>query len=297
MPQKKEITLLDGFLKYLKYERGCSDNTLKAYERDLKRWFDYCEQMDFPHPLPSADKADGFLKYLTSMNLSRSTIQRHAATLRSWASYLFYEGIADAGDFKIPLPARGKALPKILGEGEILRIISACSGSTSLDLRDKAMIQVAYGCGLRASEVVSLKVRDVDFSGRSIRPMGKGMKERVVPLLGEVAETLKIYAENARPMLNKNELDILFLSRNGHSLRREDFWKIVQKRGKLAGISASRLHPHVLRHSFATHLLRRGMDLRTLQELLGHASIATTEKYTHFDLELRDIYDKTHPRA
>jgi len=297
MPTQKDSSLLEGFLKYLRYERGCSENTLKAYERDIKRWFDYCEKKGLSGFLPSHDAARDFLRHLKKMNLSRSTIQRHAATLRSWGSYLFYEGLSDASDFKVPLPPRGKVLPQILSEGEILRIIDACSGGTPLDLRDRAMLQVAYRCGLRASEVTSLKVNDVDFQSRSVRPLGKGMKERVVPLLGEVAETLKAYMSQARPMLDKAMSEFVFLSKNGNPLRREDFWKIVQKRGKAAGISSARLHPHVLRHSFATHLLRRGMDLRTLQELLGHASIGTTEKYTHFDLELRDIYDKTHPRA
>lgn len=165
-----------------------------------------------------------------------------------------------------------------------------------MDRRDRALIETLYGCGLRASEACGLRLPDVDFSGGFLRVTGKGDKERIVPLVGTCRSVLERFVTETRPLFRPVG-DVLFTTRSGNPMRREDVWRVVQKRGQKAGISLSRLHPHILRHSFATHLLRRGMDLRTLQELLGHASIGTTERYTHFDTELRDIYDRCHPRA
>ncbi|GAB1486370.1 hypothetical protein MASR2M79_14200 [Aminivibrio sp.] len=162
----------------------------------------------------------------------------------------------------------------------------------------ECLFETAYGCSLRASELCTHRINSIDFSARSVRVAGKGQKERMVPFLGEAALRMRKYLEEGRPLLLKEPLEqALFLSRNGRQLSREDVWRLIKKRGAEAGISPSRLYPHILRHSFATHLLRRGMDQRTLQEILGHSSIATTEKYLHFDLELRDVYDRAHPRA
>jgi integrase/recombinase XerD len=197
---------------------------------------------------------------------------------------------------RLPLPAKERKLPQILGEGEVERIIQACAGTSPMDRRDRALIETLYGCGLRASEACGLRLPEVDFSGGVLRVTGKGDKERIVPLVGTCRAVLEKFVSETRPLF-KPVGDVLFTTRSGNPMRREDVWRVVQKRGQKAGISLSRLHPHVLRHSFATHLLRRGMDLRTLQELLGHASIGTTERYTHFDTELRDIYDRCHPRA
>jgi integrase/recombinase XerD len=177
------------------------------------------------------------------------------------------------------------------------RLFQACEGDGPLDLRDRALFGTAYGCGLRAGELCGLRIGDVDFSARVLRAFGKGEKERAIPFLGEVSEKVALYLQKGRPLLLKVPGDFLFLTRSGNPMKREDIWRTLRKRGAKAGIPAARLHPHVLRHSFATHLLRRGMDQRSLQELLGHSSIATTEKYLHFDLELRDVYDKAHPRA
>lgn len=195
------------------------------------------------------------------------------------------------------LPSKEQKLPQILSEGEVERLISSCRDGSLLGDRDEAIFEVIYGCGLRASEVCLLTTDDIDWHANAVRVIGKGDKERIVPLLGSIKEKLKRYVDIVRPQLNKLEESWLFLTRTGRQLHREDLWRIIRRRGKAAGIPAVRLHPHVLRHSLATHMLRRGLDLRTLQELLGHASIATTERYTHLDLELRDIYDRCHPRA
>jgi integrase/recombinase XerD len=289
--------LLNEFEKYLRYERGCSENTVKAYGADLARWGAFCERRNLPPLPPDADAAASFIRDLVDKEYSASTVQRHAAALRSWALFLVEEGVIEKGVFNCPLPERGKRLPQILSEGEIQRLFEASGGNGPLELRDRALLETGYGCGLRSSELAGLRLQDVDLEGGLLRPLGKGGKERMVPFLGEVRNRLCFYLEKGRPRLEKGLSDHVFLSRSGKHLRREDIWRIIRKRGKKAGISLSRLHPHILRHSFATHLLRRGMDLRTLQEILGHASIATTERYTHFDLELRDVYDRTHPRA
>ena len=171
------------------------------------------------------------------------------------------------------------------------------SGPRPLDVRDLAIVELGYGCGLRASELCGLEVVDLDFDSRLLRTLGKGNKARVVPFLGAAARSVRLYLDSARHDLNRFGDGHVFLSRLGRPLRREDLWRILRRRGAAAGIARSRLYPHILRHSFATHLLARGMDMRTLQEMLGHASIMTTQVYAHFDREMRTEYDRFHPRA
>ena len=285
------------FSSYLLLERGLSPNTASAYERDLREWRKYCESAGLSPFPPGQDSLAGFQKFLSLGGKSRSSQQRAVAALRTWIRFLETEEVLES-DVSLPsLPKRESRLPQVLGEGEVDRLLQACSSHSPLDVRDRAILEVAYGCGLRATELCTLRTRDVDFSGKLLRATGKGEKERAVPFLGEARKRVQIYVETVRNLLGKEGPDNLFLSRSGNPLSREDIWRIIRKRGKQAGISPSRLHPHILRHSFATHLLRRGMDQRTLQELLGHSSIATTEKYLHFDLELRDVYDRSHPRA
>lgn len=287
---------LKAFCEYLEFERGASPNTVASYKADMKSWFSFARIAGIEEDVPDSALLARYLRHLASLPRSKSTLQRHAACLRTWKRYLEEEGLRPAGPERLPLPAKERKLPQILGEGEIERIIQACLGPSLLDRRDRTILETVYGCGLRASEACALRIADVDFTGGVIRVTGKGEKERIVPLVGTSRQVLQRYVEETRRGLQPKD-DRLFVSRSGKHLRREDLWRIVQKRGHKAGIPLARLHPHVLRHSFATHLLRRGMDLRTLQELLGHASIGTTERYTHFDVELRDIYDRCHPRA
>lgn len=289
--------LVEQFIGYLLLERGLSRNTAAAYRRDLRVWEAFCNETGAPSCLPDDEACSRFQRWLTLGTRSPASRQRIVAALRTWIRFLRQEGVVE-DEVDLPsLPSKEKRLPQILSEGEVERLLQSCSGEDALTLRDRALLEVAYGCGLRASELCSLRTTSLNFSTRLLLVRGKGDKERMVPFLGETSIRVRDYLERGRPQLAGEGSDGLFLTRRGFPLSREDVWRILQKRGKKAGIPSSRLHPHVLRHSLATHLLRRGMDQRTLQEMLGHSSIATTSKYLHFDLELRDVYDACHPRA
>lgn len=289
---------LERFADYLLLERGGSANTMKAYQSDLFFWYEFCKKHDTSPMELDADKISRFLLEQSAKGKAKSTTQRNAAALSSFARFLVYDGESERLPRLDRMPKKNETLPQLLSEEEIQRIINACSDGTALGMRDRAMIELAYGAGLRVSELCSLRLRDLDTSGGFLYTRGKGDKERSVPYVGGVRRVVDDYITNYRSELDKNKQEWLFLSRSGKQLHRESFWHILRKRGEAAtGISTKRLHPHILRHSFATHLLRNGMDQRTLQEILGHSSIITTEKYTHFDQELRDIYDKFHPRA
>ncbi|GHV53850.1 integrase [Synergistales bacterium] len=296
---------VDGFLDYMLLERGSSINTVLAYRTDLVYWMKFCDELGNTYYPVLPETQARYLRRLEKDGMSSATRMRRAASLSVFSKYLVYDGVTDGAPLLGPLPKREKTLPQVMTEGEIERMLSSCEAGgegvikAAVALRDKTMIEMVYDCGLRASEICSLRLRDLDESGGLIYVKGKGGKERVVPYVGTLRNAVKKYLAEARPVLagSKVETDALFLSSRGRMMNRVALWGIVQKHGRVAGISRTRLHPHVLRHSFATHLQRRGMDLRTLQELLGHASIATTEKYTHLDTELRDVYDSFHPRA
>jgi integrase/recombinase XerD len=288
-----------GFLEYMRYERDASPNTVRAYENDLKSWKKFCDETGQKLYPVSVGVVSRYLTRLAAEGMSASTRSRKAAALASFAKFLVYDGRTDSVA-KIPVPKMEKTLPQIMTETEINRLIEAGPDDRALDGRDRTMIEMAYDCGLRASELVSIKLSDINESGGVLYVRGKGRKERVLPYVGALRETVGKYVSEIRPKLcasPDSSGGFLFISRNGRRMNRQDLWNILRKRGSRAGISKSRLHPHILRHSFATHLQRRGMDLRTLQELLGHSSIATTEKYAHLDTELRDLYDNFHPRA
>lgn len=287
----------ERFCDYMRLERGCSENTVKAYLSDLSLWFGYCKNRSWPPADVAPDAVSRFLLEAEAAGRKKSSIQRLGAVLRTFAKFLQYDGVTDVLPRLSPLPSKEKKLPAIMSEGEIQRIINACEDGTPIGKRDRSYIELAYGAGMRASELCSVRLRDLDRQNGIVYAWGKGEKERVIPYIGSVRRVVDEYIEHYRPLLDKHKEEWLFLSRNGRKLHRETLWVILRKRGTAAGVSKTRLHPHVLRHTFATHLLRNGMDQRTLQELLGHSSIMTTEKYTHLDTELRDYYDKFHPRA
>ena len=295
-----------GFLDYMERERNASPHTIRAYRNDLRQWVAYCAaQGRAVHPIDPPSLAR-FFQRMAADGLSAATRARRAATLSAFAKYLVYDGRTEGGGSFPAMPKRERTLPQILSEGEMERLLDGCAAEGPMDMRaavavrDRTMIEMAYDAGLRASELCGLRLSDIDEAGGVMYVRGKGSKERVLPYVGALRTAVRGYLDTSRPLLaaaGGGDLPNLFLSSRGRPLLRQELWRIVQKRGKTAGIARARLHPHILRHSFATHLQRRGMDLRTLQELLGHASIATTEKYAHLDTELRDIYDSFHPRA
>ncbi len=289
--------ILGRFEDYLILERGCSQNTLKAYTSDVKSWYLYSAAHDFSYKNLSGEYISRFLTEQSISGKSKSTVQRNAAVLSSFARYLSYDGVLESMPVLEPLPKRKEVLPQIMTEGEIQRILNACEDGTATGKRDRAIIELAYGTGMRASEICSVKMKDIDRRGGLIFTRGKGDKERTIPYIGGVRKIVDDYIENIRPQMNKLHSDWLFITHSGKQMRREFLWQMLRKRGTSAQIPLSRLHPHVLRHTFATHLLRNGMDQRTLQEILGHSSIMTTEKYTHLDTEIIDYYEKYHPHS
>ncbi len=294
---KEFLRILGRFQDYLKLERMCSANTLKAYSSDIGLWYQFCTDKKFDPCELSAEKISLFLMDQTIKGKSKSTVQRIAAVMSSFTRFLVYDGEIKDMPVLDPLPEREKKLPQIMTEGEIQRIINACEDGSIIGKRDRAVIELAYGAGLRASELCAIKLKDIDPNDGIIYTKGKGGKERTVPYVGAVRKIVDTYISEYRPKLDKFQSDLLFLTKNGREMKREFLWHIMRKRGLAANIPSARLHPHVLRHTFATHLLRNGMDQRTLQEILGHSSIMTTEKYTHLDNEIFDYYEKFHPRS
>ncbi|MDR1732131.1 MAG: tyrosine-type recombinase/integrase [Synergistaceae bacterium] len=289
--------LLARFRLYLLGERGRSPLTAESYTSDLKQWLKFCEAAGHPPFPPSLAGVSEFRRQMDDQGKRRSTQQRCIAALRSWIHFIELEESEDLDLVMPELPEKTRLEPRILNEAEIKRLFSVCTGSKPLLIRDRAIFEIGYGCGLRASEICALEVLDLDFDSKLLRTLGKGDKERLVPFMGETARSVRIYLDTVRPALNRRGLKRVFLSFSGRPLSRQDLWRILKKHGRQAGITASRLYPHILRHSFATHLLSRGMDMRTLQEMLGHVSLLTTQMYSHFDGEIRDAYDRFHPRA
>lgn len=286
-----------AFEDYILLERGQSKNTAETYRRGLELWRAYCEEAGLD-PLDVAQEAlSTFIHALKNQGRASSSIQLIAAGLRSWVKFRVLNGDLPLDTWIPVLPAKSKKLPKILTEGEIQRILDACDGPSYYDCRDRTALETLSNCGIRASELCGLKVGSLNLDDKNLIVLGKGSKERQVPFAEELKRQFQIYLQKRQEFLGGETEKMLFLSSRQAPLSRVDLWRIVQKRGRMASVPEERLFPHVLRHSIATHLLRRGMDLRTLQEFLGHSSIATTEKYLHFDLELRDVYDRAHPRA
>jgi integrase/recombinase XerD len=291
--------LVDRFCDFLVAERGRSPLTAEGYASDLRHWLRFCEEKGATPFPPSFAAVGEFRRQMDEEGKQRSTQQRRVAAMRSWIRFVELEASLDLDTLLPDLPDKRELEPRILNEAEINRLLNACGGEKPLSVRDRAIFEVGYGCGLRVSEICSLRMRDLDFDSKLLRAKGKGSKERVVPFLGATAGSVRKYLDLVRPRLCEKGVrgDRVFLSFSGRPLNRQDIWRTLRKRGRAAGISQSRLYPHILRHSFATHLLARGMDMRTLQEMLGHSSIITTQVYAHFDQEMRDVYDRFHPRA
>jgi len=299
--QPFEHLLLD-FLAYLEFERGLSRNTLEAYRSDLLQFGRFLEQRGVGAGVArGADVAD-FLAALGGSEgraASAATVHRKTACLRSFYRHLRREGVIDSDPTaSLTTPRRGRKLPQVLTRGEVNKLLSQPKGTEPTDLRDRALLELMYACGLRASEAIGLEVSDVDLEDQVLRARGKGSKERMVPVGRTAAEAVGRYLERGRAQLVGQKAEThLFVNFRGGSLTRQGLYKIVRRHATGAGL-ADRMSPHTLRHTFATHLLAGGCDLRSVQEMLGHADVATTQLYTHLSSErLKDVYFRAHPRA
>jgi len=295
-----EHLLLD-FLAYLEFERGLSRNTLEAYRSDLLQFGRFLAERDLSaQSAAPADVAD-FLTGLAEGEhpASPATVHRKAACLRSFYRHLRREGVCDSDPTAgLSAPRRSRKLPEVLTRGEIESLLGQPKGTEPAALRDRALLELMYACGLRASEATALEVGDVDLDEGFLRARGKGSKERVVPVGQSAVTAVRLYLERGRHALVKGGSEPrLFVNFRGGPLTRQGLYKIVRRHAKAAGLE-DRMSPHTLRHTFATHLLSGGCDLRSVQEMLGHADVATTQLYTHLSSDrLKDVYFKAHPRA
>ncbi|MBA2763557.1 MAG: tyrosine recombinase XerD [Thermoleophilaceae bacterium] len=296
-----EHQMLD-FLAYLEFERGLSRNTLEAYRSDLLQFGRFLgERGQTALDAEGRDVAE-FLEQLGGGNgrpATPATVHRKAACLRSFYRHLRREGVTDVDPTAaLSPPRRSRKLPHVLTRGEITELLSQPVGGEAPALRDRALLELMYACGLRASEAIGLELADVDLEDGVLRARGKGSKERIVPVGSAAIAATRAYVERGRGKLIRDPDEThLFVNVRGRALTRQGLYKIIQKHARGAGL-ADRMSPHTLRHTFATHLLAGGCDLRSVQEMLGHADVATTQLYTHLSSErLKDVYFKAHPRA
>jgi integrase/recombinase XerD len=292
---------LGPFLHYLMAECGVSPNTLAAYRSDLVKFIRW-RKAHAPGPLAKIDvpRLAGYVDHLVGLGLAPGSVGRHLASLSTFFRYLIYEGALSENTARLlTAPAVWDRLPTVLGPAAVERLIAAPDVSTRLGRRDRAALETLYATGCRASEVVGLRPSDLDLTAGAARCVGKGDKERVVPLGSRACEAIRSYLTRDRPALvaRRPETATLFVSRTGRPLSRVGLWHLVKTHARAAGLP-TRVSPHTLRHSFATHLLAGGADLRAVQEMLGHASIATTQVYTRVELSrLREVHARFHPRS
>lgn len=289
------------FLEYLTVELGLSANTRQAYERDLRL---FCKTLGFKNSDAlvnvSREQITGYMTQLKEKGLAAATIARKLAAIKAFYRFMTAEGYMDVNPAEVvEAGTKGIKLPRVLSEDEVVRLLNQPDITTAEGFRDRTMLEVLYATGMRVSELINLTLERVDLNMKYIIAFGKGSKERIVPLGSVAAEFLQQYLEKVRPKLTHagRNTNIVFLAFGGHELTRQRFWQIIRGYGRKANINKA-LTPHILRHSFATHLLDNGADLRSVQELLGHSDISTTQIYTHLtNKRLRDIYAKAHPRA
>lgn len=288
-------------MEYLTVELGLSVNTRQAYERDLRL---FCKTLGFKNSDAlvnvNREQITGYMTQLKEKGLAAATIARKLAAIKAFYRFMTAEGYMDANPAEVvEAGTKGIKLPRVLSEDEVVRLLNQPDIKTAEGFRDRTMLEVLYATGMRVSELINLTLERVDLNMKYIIAFGKGSKERIVPLGSVAAEFLQQYLEKVRPKLTHagRNTNIVFLAFGGHELTRQRFWQIIRAYGRKANINKA-LTPHILRHSFATHLLDNGADLRSVQELLGHSDISTTQIYTHLtNKRLRDIYAKAHPRA
>jgi integrase/recombinase XerD len=297
---------IDNFLNYLAVEKGFSRNTIDAYQNDLYQLAGFVEGEAARRGLvPSwaSFSRQGMLNYLLDLkerNYAATTVARKVAAAKSFFAFMVAEDkIKDNPTQDVPSPRIGKSLPKPLSISQARLLLEQPTKLSTLEAkRDRAMLELLYATGMRVSELMSLNLGDVDTDGGFVRCFGKGHKERLIPIYEQAALTVKEYVEQTRPhLVHDGDERALFLNRRGDRLTRQGFWQILKGYAKAANLKAE-VTPHTLRHSFATHMLSGGADLRSVQELLGHANISTTQVYTHLTTDhIRRSYEKSHPRA
>jgi integrase/recombinase XerD len=289
---------LNQFYQHLGVERGLAPLTVAAYARDLLDFWEFLEGTGRSHwgAVALADLQDYFAAQ-EARGLSARSRARRLSALRQFFRFLQREEQVESNPVELlDSPRLPRRLPQVMGEAEVAALLAAPDPGTPTGLRDQALLEVLYATGLRVSELVGLTLKQLDLRRGVVRPLGKGSKERVVPMVAPAVEKLQIYLEEARPrLLRGRESPYVFINHRGGRLSRQGFWKLLKQYALKAGVKT--LSPHTLRHSFATHLLSRGANLRVLQMLLGHADLATTQIYTHLDAErLKQVHRKSHPR-
>ncbi len=291
---------VEQYLDHLNFERGLSPRTIDAYRRDLLRFVEFAggEGRSDPESVTSAD-VRAYVLHLSGLGLAPTSVRRAQSALRTYFGFLLEEGISDQDPTEgLESPKVGRPLPDVLGSEEVLGLLEAPRLDSPVYWRDKAILEVLYATGVRVSELIGLKLANLDLELGLCTVSGKGAKERMVPLGGPARVALRRYLQDVRLELDRGRSGgHVFLNRKGRSLSRTAIWNLVREAARAAGLS-KKVSPHTLRHTFATHLLEGGADLVAVQELLGHADISTTQIYTHLDREyLRSVHKKYHPRS
>lgn len=289
----------EDFYHYLQIERGLSDNTITAYRRDIDKYCIFIVKEIKKKDWKFVTRLDivSFLRQLKEEGKSSATIRRTTSSLRMFHRFLYREEIVEIDVSQhIEIPKKERKLPNILSTEEVEALLNI-KQDTPLHIRNKAMLELLYATGLRVTELIELKVGDFHLTMGFVHCFGKGSKERIIPVGDLALQAVSDYLQHARPMLKKGDENTLFLNHHGRPLTRQGFWKIIKKLAKQAHVN-KKISPHMLRHSFATHLLENGADLRAVQEMLGHEDISTTQIYTHVTkARMKDVYKKYHPRA
>ena len=289
---------INNFLEFLKNDKKLSENTLQSYKRDIVQYEEYISTKDINYLKTKTEDIHGYLKFLQKNNKKSSTVSRSLASIRSFYQYLMRVKLISADPTDgIQSPKIEKKAPSVLSSQEVELLLEQPSSEDLKGMRDKAMLEFAYATGMRVTEIISLNIEDVDFN-QGFAVCKNGSKQRNIPLGTMSLKALKEYVEKARPIIIKDDsVKALFVNTNGRRLTRQGFWKIVKYYKEQAHISKD-ITPHVLRHSFATHLLQNGADLKAIQTMLGHSDISSTQVYMQFqDESIKNIYKKAHPRA
>jgi len=298
---KSLLRPMKEFIDYITIERGLSDNTKFSYEHDLLRFGEYLTNQNInKFSNVKIQQISDFLILLSELGLNATSRARYLSAIRGMFKYLYAKGEVESDVSElVDLPKLRRKLPDTLSVEDIEKILEAVDISQKAGIRDRAILETLYGCGLRVSELIGLKQRDIIYESEIIRVFGKGSKERFVPIGRTAIKWIEEYRVKVRPHFNKKSvgIDVLFLNQRGGSFSRMGIWKIVERYSSLAGIELN-VHPHIFRHSFATHLLEGGADLRAVQEMLGHADISTTQIYTHLDRDyIKEVHKSFHPRG